>query len=70
MLQRLLVLLLVLLPVTSLTASDYKLYDHPRIFVNPQTLPDLAAKATGPLSAEYGRIKALAEGARKTGLKF
>jgi len=41
----------------SVSAAEYTVCDHPRIFVNPQGLQTLAEHATGPHSAEYGLIK-------------
>ena len=53
MLRYFVVMTAMLLSFTALAAEDYKLFDHPRMFVNSRELPELAAKATGPLAAEY-----------------
>ncbi|MBW7995542.1 MAG: hypothetical protein FVQ81_03000 [Candidatus Glassbacteria bacterium] len=61
MLNRCAVLLIVLFSFSGLRAADYRLSEHPRIFVNPQGLASLADRATGPLAPEYAKIKALAD---------
>ena len=61
-------LVIALLCFSTLSAADYKLSEHPRMFVNPQGLEALAAKATGPLAAEYAIIKKLADKAVAEGV--
>ena len=51
------------------SASPYELSDHPRIFVNPNGLTNLAEKARGPLAAEYALIKAEADRACRGGIR-
>ncbi len=68
MMRVLSVIAIVLLSFTALSAADYKLSEHPRMFVNPRGLSALAARATGPLAAEYAAIKKLADKAVAEGV--
>jgi hypothetical protein len=51
------------------TGFAYQLSDHPRMFVNKQTLPELASRAQGAQAAEYATVKALADSALTRGIK-
>jgi len=43
-------------------AQDYQVVEgHPRLFITPQTLPEIRAKCAGSMAGEYGVVKALCD---------
>jgi hypothetical protein len=52
----------------ALPLGAYTLHQHPRIFVNQASLPQVAQRATGVLGAEYDIIKAVADSAVSFGI--